>query len=397
MDAFYAAVEQRDRPELRGRPVIVGAEPRGRGVVSAASYEARRYGVHSAMPIGEAYRRCPHGVYLPVDMAKYAGVSAEIMAILGEFTPLVEPLSLDEAFLDVTGSAALFGPPREIARTIKARIRGEVGLTASAGVAPNKFLAKVASDLEKPDGLVEVLPGKEAVFLRDLPIARLWGVGPTAEAGLADLGIRTIGQLADLPRARLETRLGKSFGAHLHDLAHGRDDRPVQPWEDPKSVGAEETFGRDTHDLTRLRATLLAQADRVASELRGLGLAGRTVTLKLRFADFQTVTRRDSSPAPTADGGEIFRRAWEAFEHLPRTQPVRLIGVSVSGLQHQSDPRQLGLFGTALRAEAVGRLADELRARFGPDALRRASLVRPPPRARQPRRDGPGPPAWPPI
>jgi DNA polymerase-4 len=392
MDAFYAAVEQRDRPELRGRPVIVGADPRGRGVVAAASYEARRYGVHSAMPIGQAYRRCPQGAYLPVDMAKYAGVSAEIMAILGEFTPLVEPLSLDEAFLDVTGSAALFGPPREIARTIKARIRADVGLTASAGVAPNKFLAKIASDLEKPDGLVEVAHGAEAAFLRDLPIARLWGVGPTAEAGLAALGIRTIGQLASLPRARLEARLG-GFGAHLHDLAHGRDDRPVVPWEEPKSVGAEETFGRDTRDLGRLRATLLGQADRVASELRALGLAGRTVTLKLRFADFQTVTRRETTPGPTADGSEIFRRAWEAFERLPRPQPVRLIGLSVSGLQRQGDPRQLVLFGATLRAEAVGRLADELRARFGPDVVRRASLAGPPRRVRRPGRAGGGGPA----
>jgi DNA polymerase-4 len=381
MDAFYAAVEQRDRPDLRGRPVIVGADPRGRGVVAAASYEARRYGVHSAMPIGQAYRRCPHGVYLPVAMARYAAVSAEIMAILGEFTPLVEPLSLDEAFLDVTGSEALFGPPLEIARTIKARIRADVGLTASAGVAPNKFLAKIASDLEKPDGLVEVVRGSEATFLRDLPIARLWGVGPTAEAGLAELGIRTIGQLARLPRRLLQARLG-SFGLHLHELAHGRDDRAVVPWEEPKSVGAEETFGRDTADAGRLRATLLGQADRVASELRALGLAGRTVTLKLRFSDFETVTRRETSPAPTADGSEIFRRAWEAFERLPRPQPVRLIGVSVSGLQRQGDPRQLALFGPTLRAEAVGRLADELRARFGPDVVRRASLAGPPRRIR---------------
>lgn len=374
MDAFYASVEQRDRPELRGKPVIVGADPRGRGVVSAASYEARRYGVHSAMPIGRAYRRCPHGAFLPVDMAKYARVSAEIMAILGEFTPLVEPLSLDEAFLDVTGSQELFGPALEIARRIKARVHAEVGLTASAGVAPNKFLAKIASDLRKPDGLVEVRPDEEASFLRDLPISRLWGVGPKAEAALAALGVRTIGQLAGLPRATLVGRFGRT-GEHLLELAHGRDDRPVVPWDDPKSIGAEETFDRDTTDLGRLRATLLAQADRVAAELRAQGLRGRTVTLKVRFADFRTLTRGDTTTAPTADGGEIFRRAWQALARLERPLPVRLVGLSVSGLSGDGDPRQLPLFAGDDRPERVGRIADELRARFGPDAVRRASLL----------------------
>jgi DNA polymerase-4 len=377
MDAFYAAVEQRDRPELRGTPVVVGADPRGRGVVSASSYEARRYGVHSAMPIGQAYRLCPHAAYLPVDMAKYVRVSAEIMAILRGFTPLVEPLSLDEAFLDVTASRSLFGPAVEIARAIKTRIRAEVGLTASAGVAPNKFVAKVASDLRKPDGLVEVQPAEEAAFLRDLPIARLWGVGPAAEAALLRLGARTIGELAAISPRVLVERLGSS-GAHLQALARGADDRPVVPWEDPKSVGAEETFERDTRDLARLRRTLLGQADRVAAELRGLGLRGRTVTLKVRFADFQTLTRRASVSVPLADGGELFRSAWETLVRLPRPQPIRLIGLSVSGLQKDADPRQLPLFGPGGRAEQVGRLADELRARFGPDAVRRASLLVPP-------------------
>jgi DNA polymerase IV len=375
MDAFYAAVEQRDRPELRGKPVIVGADPRGRGVVATASYEARRYGLHSAMPIGRAYRLCPDGIYLPVDMAKYARVSAEIMTILGRFTPLVEPVSLDEAFLDVTASRELFGSGREIAAAIKAAIRTEVELTASAGVAANKFVAKVASDLRKPDGLVEVLPGEEAGFLRDLPIARLWGVGPAAEESLAGLGVRTIGQLARVPRRLLQARVGPAGARHLLALAVGHDDRPVVPWEEPKSVGAEETFERDTSDLDRLRATLLGQADRVAAELRALGCAGRTVTLKLRFADFQTLTRRDTAAAPTTDGSEIFRRAWDALVRVPRPQPIRLIGVSVSGLERKGTPRQLGLFGAPGRGEAVGRLADELRARFGPDVVRRASLL----------------------
>ncbi|HSE96320.1 MAG TPA: DNA polymerase IV, partial [Methylomirabilota bacterium] len=208
MDAFYAAVEQRDRPELRGRPVVVGADPRGRGVVSAASYEARRFGIRSAMPIGQAYRRCPQGVFLPVDMARYARESERIMAILAEVTPLVEPLSLDEAFLDVTGSAALLGPGREIARLIKAGLREKVGLTASAGVAENKFLAKIASDLEKPDGLVEVPPGEGARFLAPLPITRLWGVGPATAQTLTTLGVRTIGDLAAMAPAVLRARFG---------------------------------------------------------------------------------------------------------------------------------------------------------------------------------------------
>jgi DNA polymerase-4 len=375
MDAFYASVEQRDRPELRGRPVVVGADPRGRGVVSAASYEARRFGIHSAMPIGRAYRLCPAAVFLPVDMEKYARESERIMAILADFTPLVEPLSLDEAFLDVTGSEALHGSGLDIARRIKARIRDEVGLTASAGVAPNKFVAKIASDLEKPDGLVVVDAGQEAAFLRDLPLRRLWGVGPAAERELAALGARTIGDLVRLGRTRLEARLGAASGAHLYELAQGIDDRPVVPWHDPKSIGAEETFERDTKDVGLLRATLLAQADRVASELRAGGFRGRTVTLKLRFADFQTLTRRGTGEAPTADAGEIFRRAWGAFSKVPRTQAVRLIGLSVSGLARADDPHQLGLFDRPDRADRLGRVTDEVRSRFGPSALVRGSLL----------------------
>jgi DNA polymerase-4 len=379
MDAFYASVEQRDRPELRGRPVVVGADPRGRGVVSAASYEARVFGIRSAMPIRDAYRRCPHAAFLPVDMARYAAESERIMGILGTITPLVEPLSLDEAFLDVTASRALLGEPLAIARHVKARIRAEVGLTASAGVAPNKFLAKIASDLRKPDGLVEVPPGQEAAFLRDLPVGRLWGVGPAGEASLRVLGVRTIGQLAAVPLATLRARHGAA-GEHLHDLARGRDDRPVVPWHDPRSIGAEHTFGADTRDGALLRRTLLAQAERVAAELRAQRLHGRTVTLKLRYADFSTVTRATSDAAPTADAREIFQRAWRALEALPRAQAVRLIGVSVAGLVADDVPRQLALFGDAERRERVGRLADELRARFGPEAIRPASLLETPPR-----------------
>jgi len=237
MDAFYASVEQRDRPELRGRPVVVGARPGGRGVVSAASYEARRFGIHSAMPISRAYRLCPDAVYLPVAMDKYAGVSREIMALLAQWTPLLEPVSIDEAFLDVTESRALRGDGPRIAGDIKARIRAEMSLSASVGVAPNEFLAKVASDLEKPDGLVVVPPGGEEAFLAPLPIGRLWGVGKVTASELEGLGIRTIGQLAKMPRASLEARFG-SGGLALGELARGRDDRPVEPFGAPKSMGA---------------------------------------------------------------------------------------------------------------------------------------------------------------
>ena len=300
MDAFYASVEQRDRPETRGRPVIVGADPRGRGVVSAASYEARRFGVHSAMPISRAFRLCPDGVFLPVDMDKYASVSREIMAVLADFTPLVEPVSIDEAFLDVTASRALHGDGAAIAREIKERIRASVSLTASVGVAPNKFLAKVASELRKPDGLVVVEPGREALFLAPLPVSRLWGVGRVTGAELEAMGIRTIGQLALTPAAHLEARFGK-HGPDLLALARGLDDRAVEPDAPPKSMGAEETFERDTLDVDLLRATLRGQSERVGRELRAEGYAGRTVTLKLRFADFSTITRAHTDD-PTQDG-----------------------------------------------------------------------------------------------
>jgi DNA polymerase-4 len=375
MDAFYASVEQRDHPELRGLPVIVGADPRGRGVVSAASYEARRFGVHSAMPIGRAARLCPDAVFLPVDMDKYARVSGEIMALLSEYSPLLEPISVDEAFLDVTGTERLLGAALEVARTIKARLRGEVGLTASAGIAPNKFLAKLASDLKKPDGLVEVKPGEEADFLRNLPIERLWGVGRVTARELRAMGIETIGQLARVTPRVLMQGFGK-WGGLLHELAQGRDDRPVEPLAAPKSMGAEETFSQDTRDGEELRRTLLVQAERVARELRAEGYAGRTVSLKLRFADFQTITRSLTGEA-TQDGLEIFRRVFGLLERVERRQPVRLIGVSVAGLV-QGGPGQLSLFSeTSARRDRVARAADRLARRFGDRALFPASLLEP--------------------
>ena len=259
MDAFYASVEQRDKPDLRGRPVIVGADPKGRGVVSAASYEARRFGVRSAMPISRAARLCPHAAFLPVDMAKYRAVSVQIMGILADFSPLVEPVSVDEAFIDLTGTESLFGSPLEAVRRIKQRIRDETQLTASAGLAANKFVAKVASDLQKPDGLVAVAAGGEARFLAPLPVDLIWGVGRVTAKALRDLGLATIGRLQTMPRSVLARRFGK-HGEHLHDLAFGRDDRPVEPYTAAKSMGAEETFESDCRDPARLATVLRAQA-----------------------------------------------------------------------------------------------------------------------------------------
>ncbi len=386
MDAFYASVEQRDRGELRGRPVIVGADPKGRGVVAAASYEARRFGVHSAMPIGKAARLCPQATFLPVDMDKYARVSGQIMCILSEYSPLLEPVSVDEAFLDVTGTERLLGPPLEVAQGVKARLRREVELTASAGVATNKFLAKLASDLEKPDGLVEVQPGEEAAFLRDLPIERLWGVGRVTAAAIRSMGIETIGQLARVPATVLERRFGK-IGAHLYGLARGRDDRPVEPFAPPRSVGAEETFASDHRDLERLELTLRAQAERVAGELRALGYLGKTVALKLRFSDFRTVTRRLTGD-PTHEGLEIYRRARRLLEQRPLADPVRLIGLSVSGLA-SSGSAQLPLFpDLAVRRARLAEAVDALARRFGDRAVIAASLLMRPPKRSTPGEGG---------
>jgi DNA polymerase-4 len=373
MDAFYAAVEQRDRPELRGQPVVVGADPKGRGVVAACSYEARVFGVRSAMPISRAYRLCPHGVYLSVDMAKYARVSAEIMAILGDFSPLVEPVSVDEAFVDLTGTETLWGPPAEAARRIKGRIRDETELTASAGLAANKFVAKVASDLEKPDGLVVVEPGREAEFLAPLPIERLWGVGKATAKELGTLGVATIGQLQKLAPAVLTARLGP-HGPDLLALAFGRDARSVEPFAAPKSMGAETTFGRDCHDLARLQDTLRGQAERVARELRAEGLAACRVTLKLRWADFRTLTRSHTGD-PTQDGLEIYRRAAVLLAREPLVQPVRLIGVAASTFRVQAHGQLPLLDPGAVRRERLARAVDRITTRFGRTAIVPARLL----------------------
>ena len=295
LDAFFAAVEQRDRPELRGRPVVVGGAggSDARGVVSAASYEARRFGIHSAMPLRTAAALCPDAVFLPVDGARYVAASGEVMAILARFTPRVEPISIDEAFLDVAGSEALFGPPEAIAHAIKAAVRSEVGLTASVGVASTKLVAKIASDLQKPDGLVVVRAGAEATFLAPLPIRRLWGIGEKTRLALADFGVRTIGDLATIPPDALRRRFGE-HGARLAERARGIDPSPVEPSQDAKSVSHEHTFDVDTSDREVIERTLLGLSEGVAARLRAAGLRAGVVAVKVRDSEFATHTRQRS-------------------------------------------------------------------------------------------------------
>ena len=373
LDAFFAAVEQRDRPELRGRPVIVGGGgPNQRGVVSTASYEARRFGVHSAMPLRVAGRLCPDGVFLPVDGAKYQAVSRQVMAILRRYTPLVEPISIDEAFLDVTGSRVLFGDGETIARRIKADVRDETELTISVGVARTKLVAKIASDLRKPDGLVVVPPGTEAEFLAPLAIGRLWGVGAKSAAALEEYGVRTIGDLAALPADLLVRRFGK-HGASLNDRARGLDNDPVSGREAAKSVGHEHTFDVDTSDREVIERTLLAMAEGVAGRLRDAGVKAATVTVKIRDSTFRTITRQRTLPEPTDMTEPIFRVAIELARPEIRGLRIRLVGVTASGLGERD---QLSLFAADdPRRRRATEAADAVRHRFGERAITRARLV----------------------
>jgi DNA polymerase-4 len=373
LDAFFAAVEQRDRPELRGRPVIVGGGgPNDRGVVSAASYEARAFGVHSAMPLRQAGRLCPHGVFLPVDGAKYQQVSREVMAILRRFTPLVEPISIDEAFLDVTASRALFGDGETIALRIKSAIRDEVDLTVSVGVARSKLVAKIASDLRKPDGLVVVPPGAEQAFLAPLAITRLWGVGAKSAAALNEYGVRTIGDLAALPADLLVRRFGK-HGASLGERARGVDADPVGDRADAKSIGHEHTFDVDTSDREVIERTILAMAEGVAGRLRDSGVKASTVSVKIRDTSFRTITRQRTLLEPTDLTEPIFRTALELARPEVRGVRIRLLGVTASGLGNRD---QLALFASEdPRRRRVVEAADAVRHRFGERAITRARLL----------------------
>ncbi len=372
LDAFYASVEELDDPSLRGKPVIVGGGPNERGVVSAANYEARHYGVHSALPLRTASRFCPNGVFLPGRPERYREISQQVMSIFASLTPLVEPISLDEAFLDVTNSTTAFGDGETMAQRIKDRVRDEVGLVVSVGVATNKLCAKVASDLRKPDALVVVPPGGEAAFLAPLPVGRLWGVGPQARAALTDYGVTTIGQLAAMAEGTLRRRFGQ-HGADLAARARGIDESPVQPLQAPKSIGHEHTFEHDTADRGRLDAMLLDLAESVASRLRRHDLAAGAVQLKLRYEGFETLTRQAPLPRQTRESEPLYAAAVGLLDRvLVVGRGVRLIGLTAINL---TDVQQLTLFDGQPRAERLSRSLDAVRERFGESAITRARLL----------------------
>jgi DNA polymerase-4 len=381
MDAFFAAVEQLDHPELRGKPVIVGGDPHRRGVVSTCSYEARKFGVHSAMPLSEAFRRCPVGIFLPVRGNRYAEISRNIMTIFYDYTPLVEPLSLDEAFLDLTGSERIFGPTEGIAREIVARVEREVGLSASIGLAPNKFLAKLGSDLRKPRGFVVITPKNALDTLENLPVGKLWGVGVKTEAALRGMGIHTVGMLRRVGPEVLTGKFGEA-GYHLYQLAFGWDDRPVVPAEEAKSIGHETTFQADSDDREFLAGVLLWLSEQVARRLRRNRVKGRIITIKLRDNHFKTITRRTTLTEATDLEEEIYREALDlAVQAQWGRGKVRLIGVSVSGFGDGAH-RQLGLFEPEEKPVAAAELqklhqaVDALKNRFGEDVITKGTILR---------------------
>jgi DNA polymerase-4 len=384
MDAFYVGVEVRRDPSLAGKAVVVGGTGQ-RGVVAAASYEARAYGVHSAMSSAQARRLCPSAVFLPGDYAAYEAASREVHDIFGSVTPLVEGIALDEAFLDVTGARRLLGTGAEIAAVVRRRVADELALACSVGVAPNKFLAKLASVAAKPHanpsgvkpgrGIVVVGPGEELAFLHPHPVRALWGVGPATLARLQRLGVATVGDLAALSEATVVAALGVAIGRHLHALAHGNDERPVEPDRTPKSIGHEQTFPRDLHDEAALAIEAVRMSEAVATRLRAHHLVGRTVTLKVRFADFTTITRATTLPAAVDGPLPIAAAARALLAAVDIAAGVRLLGVTVSNLTVDA-PRQLRLDEASSVDDATSAV-DDVRRRFGATAIGPASLVGP--------------------
>jgi DNA polymerase IV len=375
MDAFYASVELIDRPELRGTPVIVGGG--SRAVVLSATYEARAYGVHSAMPMTRARRLCPQATVVEPTHGRYSLVSAGVMEIFRSVTPLVEPLSLDEAFLDVSGAMRRLGSPTQIGALIRDRVADEQRITCSVGVASTKFVAKLASTRAKPDGLLVVPAGGVVAFLHPLPVAALWGVGEKTEKELVRLGLHTVGDIANTPRATLVRALGQASGAHLHALSWGRDERTVVAHEPDKSIGAEETFARDVDDPDVVRRELLRLCERTAARLRDGGMVGRTISIKVRFADFTTITRSRTLRDPTDVAAEVFATARGLFDALGLDRArLRLIGVRVEGLAvAETSPRQMLLGDRVHGRREAEQAADRAAARFGSGAVRPASLV----------------------
>ncbi len=376
MDAFFTSVEQRDNPEFRNKPVIVGSDPKsgkGRGVVAACSYEARKYGIHSAMPISIAYNKCPRAVFLGPNFKKYVRASHHVLDILERFTPEIEPVSIDEAFLDITGSYAIFGTPRETCRMIKDVIKKETGLPSSIGMAPNKMTAKIASDIAKPDGLTEVTEKGLFGFLRPLPVEKLWGVGEKTLEHLKKFGINTIGDLAARREEELEQMLGKN-GGHLWELANGIDPRPVESSGIIKSISNEHTFDEDVTDRNLIKDTLMFLSEKVSRRLRKSGFKGRTITLKIRFSDFKTYTRAVTVQCPTNFADEIYAKVSEKLEDFKAgKRPVRLVGVRVSYLSNVSvlDDLFYPEEERNLKKERLHKALDKIADKFGQGAVHR--------------------------
>ena len=376
MDAFFAAIEQRDNPSLCEKPVVIGADPkkgRGRGVVSTCSYEARKFGVHSGMPISTAYRKCPHAVFLPVDMEKYTQVSRQIYKIFYDFTPEVEPISIDEAFMDITGSFHLFGTPRETCLLIKSRIKKDTGLTASVGLAPVKMVAKIASDLEKPDGLVEV--NREGIldFLWPLDIRKLWGLGAKTEIILRKMNINTIGDLAKEGIKELIDVLGKN-GAHLWNLANGIDERTVESAEETKSIGNEITFDKDTNSREKIESTLMLLCEKVSDRMRCDGVKGRTITLKVRLTGFKTYTRAITIGVPTNFADVLYKEIKKLYNRFEsKGKKVRLVGVKVSNLSPADFCDTLFSETGDKKRENIHGAVDKIKGKFGINSIHRAS------------------------
>jgi len=381
MDAFYPSVEILDHPELEGRPVVVGGLS-DRGVVSSASYEARKCGVHSAQPMVTARRLCPGGIFLAVRMDRYREISRQVFRIFHRFTPLVEALSIDEAFLDVTGSTRLFGEPAAMARQIKATVLHETGLTASAGVAPSKFVAKIASDMQKPDGLTVVGPNEVQAFLEPLPIEKMWGVGKVTRATLGWLGVRTFGDLKRIPIGALERKLGRR-GPQMQALSLGLDARPVEPERKVKSVGHEETFERDIENVEAARKKILSLCTRVARRMRRHEIRGKTLTLKVKYSDFRQITRATTMAHATDDAVEIFSGACRLLRNTEAgKRPIRLLGISVSRLELPGQGEQLCLFepeNSTRKRRNLNRALDSVVEKHGEKSVLPGSLLKPRP------------------
>jgi len=377
MDAFYPSVEVMDNPALNGKPVIVGGSTE-RGVVSSASYEARKFGIHSAQPMAQARRRCPNGIFLPVRMSRYKEVSKHVFEIFHHFTPLVEPVSIDEAFLDVTGSTRIFGQPENIAKMIKKTICTQTGLTVSAGVAPSKFVAKIASDIDKPDGLIVVPRSGVREFLDPLPVKKMWGVGKMTQVTLRRLNIRSFRELRQTPVTFLEKKFGKQ-GVNMHQLAMGVDERDVIPEHDVKSIGHEQTFPHDITSLDAAKKELLALGNKVARRMRRKGVTGKTVTLKVKYNDFVQITRSTTLPKRTDDGLEIYSTACRLLEKTEvAIKPIRLLGISLSQLNLLGMGIQLSLFdqnSSSQKRQRLNSTLDSLDEKFGDQSVLPGTLL----------------------